>query len=502
MNVTECEVKCVDMSEEELSDWGSPILMEKNEEKQEHFFIEEENNCQDSGMEKEGLSTDRLIIMRTKKEREDDEIGWTKVEKKVKLRGQIKTEVIISSKEKLPKQFAIAKLFTALNFINIIKIKYINPYKIRMEVPDEDYATKVINCLEFEKRGWRVHRETDVNVSHGIIKNVDLELTEEQALEAIKCPNEIKVLSFKRLKRRNEAGEWIPSEVARIDFNCSYLPAHIYIDNLRVKVDPYIFPVTQCSRCWKFGHPKARCASRSIVCPKCCGSHENCETMQYKCVNCNGDHMALNRICPVYLREKRLRELMAEFNCSYKGACNLYVRPESIGASHQTINYKEENQNITTSNSFMNLPCDENTSHKYTPLLPEFSQLFTPKRPESSPCNKNNKRDTNSSINQPERDRCNQPERDRCNQPDCTPQRSTDDNDAHSNINDCRKVQFSELMVRLKEILFIKNFTLGEKVHNCAKCVIEWLVLVVVGNISEWPYVSCIIDFISKFING
>ncbi|XP_045456267.1 uncharacterized protein LOC123666106 [Melitaea cinxia] len=227
MNETECDqkVKYVDMSEEEeLRDWGSPISTEKNIEKQEHFFVEVVNNCQDSGKEKENLSTDRP----SKRTREEDDIGWTKVEKKIKKQGQIKIEVIISSKEKLPKQFAIAKLFTALNFIDIIKIKYINPYRIKMEVPNEDYATKVINCSEFEKRGWRVHREMDVNVSHGIIKHVDLELTEDQALEAIKCPNNVQVLSLKRLKRRNEAGEWIPSEVARIDF-LMLLLASIYL---------------------------------------------------------------------------------------------------------------------------------------------------------------------------------------------------------------------------------------------------------------------------------
>lgn len=39
--------------------------------------------------------------------------------------------------------------------------------------------------------------------------------------------------------------------------------------------------------------------------------------------------MAMTKICPVYLKERRIRELMAEFNCSYKKALLIYVPPFS-----------------------------------------------------------------------------------------------------------------------------------------------------------------------------
>lgn len=38
--------------------------------------------------------------------------------------------------------------------------------------------------------------------------------------------------------------------------------------------------------------------------------------------------MALSRTCPIYLKERRLRELMAEFNCTYRKALSMYVPPE------------------------------------------------------------------------------------------------------------------------------------------------------------------------------
>lgn len=38
--------------------------------------------------------------------------------------------------------------------------------------------------------------------------------------------------------------------------------------------------------------------------------------------------MSLNKSCPAFTKEKRLRDLMAEFNCSYRRALQIYVPPE------------------------------------------------------------------------------------------------------------------------------------------------------------------------------
>ncbi|CAH2105348.1 unnamed protein product [Euphydryas editha] len=89
MNESVCdqEVTYDDMSEDdELRGWVSPVLMDKNKEKQEHFFIEEVNECRDNGKEKEDFSTDRPI----KRIREEDDIGWTKVEKELRSRDNLR----------------------------------------------------------------------------------------------------------------------------------------------------------------------------------------------------------------------------------------------------------------------------------------------------------------------------------------------------------------------------------------------------------------------------
>lgn len=64
-----------------------------------------------------------------------------------------------------------------------------------------------------------------------------------------------------------------------------------------------------------------------VICPKCGNKHTNCQIKVYKCVNCSGNHMALSKNCPIYKKEKRIRELMSEFNCTYQKALTTYVPP-------------------------------------------------------------------------------------------------------------------------------------------------------------------------------
>ncbi|CAH1646015.1 unnamed protein product [Spodoptera littoralis] len=455
-----------------------------------HILIDEEggdkielveNSAEPTNNEIQVMEEDNIISRPIKRGREEDDEGsWTKVVRdKEKKHKQFKKEVFIWSKEKLPKQFAIAKLFNSIGLTEINHVKYINSYKLRIEVSTEECVNKLLDCQEFQTKGWKVYSATDVNTSYGVIRNVDLELKEDEILTAIKCPSNIQIISVKRLHRRHESG-WVPSEVVRIGFSGSHLPSFIYIDCLRTKVDPFVFPVTQCSKCWKFGHIKTRCPSNKIVCPKCTEQHSNCEVNKFKCVNCRGDHMALNRNCPVYAREKRVRELMAEYNCSYYVACNMYVKPQ-LPLDSQTMGQNEKPK-IDPNNSFNGLNIEESgSSYKYTTDL--FPPLFTPKRASSPQVSKQKKShlyNKNESVWYGHRE----------SSDNIPKQPTTTDKDASDNVNNTREVHFDELINRLKDIIFMRNYSINEKFYEIIKCCSKWLVLVFVDRISEWPIVN------------
>lgn len=229
-----------------------------------------------------------------------------------------KHEICMTSKEILPKQFGLAKYLRSLNVKNILRISYKNPYKVLIAFGKKEDADDLLNNKEIEDKGYRCQSTKELNLSYGVIKQIDLETEEKEISETLE--SEYEIISVRRLKRLSDTGSWVNSETVRLCFKSPKLPSYVNIYGSRLTVEPYVFPVTQCSGCWKFGHQLRSCPRKEKVCPKCGGTHENCETNIFMCINCKGPHMALNKSCPVYIKEKELRSLMSEHNCTYRSA--------------------------------------------------------------------------------------------------------------------------------------------------------------------------------------
>uniref|UniRef100_A0A2A4JBT8 RNase H type-1 domain-containing protein n=1 Tax=Heliothis virescens TaxID=7102 RepID=A0A2A4JBT8_HELVI len=236
-----------------------------------------------------------------------------------------KSNVIVSvtGKEVLPKQFGMAKLLRSLNIENIIRMNYKNAFKVLIYFNNRGDASKLVSCEQLLNLGYRVQMTDEFNLCYGIIKQVDLVIEEKEIFENITC--EYDVISVRRLKRQSYNGEWLNSESIRICFKGNTLPPYVYGYGCRFKVEPYTFPVSQCSVCWRFGHLSRSCPMKKQICPKCGNDHPNCETEKYICVNCKGPHMALYKKCPVFLKEKRIRDIMTENNCNYRKGLEIYL---------------------------------------------------------------------------------------------------------------------------------------------------------------------------------
>lgn len=236
---------------------------------------------------------------------------------------EVKILVSVTSLEQLPKQFGMARLLKAENIQKILKITSKNPYRILIEFENIDEANKLIENSKFKELGYRCQMVNINSLSYGIIKNIEVEIEEKEIIENIECEKE--VISVRRLKRRTNEGAWVNSEAVRICFNSPTLPMSIYMYGCPFKVEKYTFPVSQCSGCWKFGHLLRTCPTKKIMCPKCGDRHPNCETTHYTCINCKGQHMALDKKCPIFLKEKEIRRIMSSKNCPYRIALEMYL---------------------------------------------------------------------------------------------------------------------------------------------------------------------------------
>lgn len=405
-----------------------------------------------------------------KRVREEDLNAWTTVSKNPKKvkDNNTKFQVYISHKEKLPKQFALAKLFKECNIVNINAVKYMSPYKIRLNFEDELSLKGLFSCKRLSELGWKLQRAMETNFSYGVIKNVDLDIPDEEIKKSINCPNSVELESLNRLNRRNTEKEgWTPSESIRLCFKGPFLPAYVIIDGLKFRVDPYVFPVSQCSHCWRMGHTFKRCPSSKIVCPKCGDNHANCERKIFKCVNCLGTHMALDRNCPVFIKEKKIREIMAEYNIPYRKALTMYVpkehapEPENIPNPNNNIFEPEVVPGTSTGITYAEVTRNKNSSN---------IKKSNPKQPITK-----RKDDAIIQAETEHADEIHRPE-----------------NEAEGMENN---VNFSVLLSRLKEIIFLNSDTIQTKVKNVFKCCIEWFILFLVDDINDWPLLKYVLDF-------
>lgn len=230
---------------------------------------------------------------------------------------------LMSTQNMLPKQMALAKLLKSGNIQNVLRIKYKSPYKVFVLFDDKLQAEKLLSYQVILDLGVRAQFTDQANLAYGMIKGVDLEMNEQEVVDSLNSSEPI--LAAKRLKRMNDNGEWIDSETMRICFKSTVCPTYVYAFGCRFKVERYIFPVTQCAGCWKFGHIKRYCPLNKTLCPKCGKEHNNCEIETFKCLNCKGPHMALDKKCSFFIKEKAIRVIMSEENLTYKKALELYL---------------------------------------------------------------------------------------------------------------------------------------------------------------------------------
>lgn len=428
---------------------------------------------------------------------EDANESWCQVTNRKQRIREIResTELCITSKEAFPKQFALAKLFMSENISNIAKVKYINPFKINIELNNIN-AEKLMKCERLIDMGWRFQRPFEVGLSYGVIRNIELELTDAELLEAIS--GEPEVCNIRRLKRKNvEESEWIDCESVRVGFKGPILPTYICIYDMKVKVEPYVFPVTQCSKCWRYGHTHKMCPSKKSYCPKCAGKHETCDITIYKCINCTGSHRAMHKSCPVYVKEKQIRDLMAEHNCSYRKAMTMYVPPPIPVDTEEyfppTASSQEDIPLVPSRSSF---PPQESR-------LPTYAQkaAATTSRQEPTPMQIE---ETATSSKETTKKKKNRKKNKESNLDDIFMTETLSDVDSDSkNQSDSEQTRhsrpksdlsFNRLLLQLKNIIFQRDISIICKIQKVIQTSIDFAISWIFQNIPDWSFLLKIVN--------
>lgn len=435
--------------------------------------IEDHTQLSSGSMEDLRDSSDKNTRPEKRTRDVDEEEIWTHVTKSGKRRireginstreiSENKIEVCITCKDILPKQFALARLLKAENIKNISRVKYVNPYKVLITLDSEEDASQLCLNTAFKNKGWKCQKTLEVGLSYGVLRDCEEDLEDKEILESLSSPI-ADIIAIKRLNYRNLDGKWVPSQCIRVCFKGSTLPAFVYIHGIKTKVDQFKFPVTQCSKCWRFGHSGKLCPSRKLTCPKCSENHANCESQVYKCANCGGQHMALFKGCPMYLKEKRVREIMSEFNCTYKMAINMYVQASPRASPiRDTQNTYSFNTNPRTYAAVVNTP------------IPAQEQPESNKSP--------NKRHSKNVNKYPKITIRTEREWENISM---ETKSTASDRHVTNECNEKEKKTNCNLIQRLQEILFMKKCNMETKIKTILQIIGEWILSYVVKNIKD-----------------
>ncbi|XP_024081063.1 uncharacterized protein LOC112126367 [Cimex lectularius] len=149
------------------------------------------------------------------------------------------------------------------------------------------------------------HKDDIMNHKMGVIRGVEPDLPENEILNVTKSP--VCVKSVRRISKifseENNQARKVTLGTCILTFDSQLLPESITIYGSRCKVDPYVPPLRQCRKCYRFNHFQDQCRSKQR-CEICGLTHDEkspCNnSMKY--ANCSGNHKASDKTCPEYVR--------------------------------------------------------------------------------------------------------------------------------------------------------------------------------------------------------
>lgn len=195
--------------------------------------------------------------------------------------------------------------------------------------------------------------ESELRMSYSII--IPPELVESKAIVEIPADEELtekyiyenleikyyqgyainpKLLEVKRFSKPDGQNGRIDIDLVQLTFSGLILPAKICLDRIIFPVKPFIERVSQCSKCWRFGHLTKSCRRSKSICCKCGCSHDGICKKSTICVNCSKSHDAKYQYCETRIRlnkeakEKAYRRL--PMNCDMNGPSPLVTNIFSL----------------------------------------------------------------------------------------------------------------------------------------------------------------------------
>ena len=174
------------------------------------------------------------------------------------------------------------------------------------------------------------------------------------------------------------------SRMTIFTFNTDQVPDFLYIDRERFHVKQYKHRPLQCFNCFGYGHSSKRCTKQRSCAACSFPQHEGECTNPIVCVNCKGNHNAINKECEAFKSELiAIEKAQAEHLSIGQAKRLLFNRPQfnkivKNGKSNQKDQYKKPNSEskLQLSPAQLEVHAASQTSSKKDPSTPKGPSGF------------------------------------------------------------------------------------------------------------------------------
>lgn len=193
---------------------------------------------------------------------------------------------------------------------DIIDVRNAGRNRIKVEMRSGSAANSLVDLQLFPENHMEAYIPRFMTTKQGVIKNVDVALTDEEIRQEITCDKEIlNVRRYTKKINNNGSEQIVQQPVCVITFKSQRLPDYVYLYSVRCQVEPYVPPQIQCFICLQFNHRSSQCRGQP-KCAKCSGQHllSQCTSQNEPCcMFCQGKHLSTDRKCPEHRRLASLR---------------------------------------------------------------------------------------------------------------------------------------------------------------------------------------------------
>ncbi|GBM58402.1 hypothetical protein AVEN_63766-1 [Araneus ventricosus] len=138
--------------------------------------------------------------------------------------------------------------------------------------------------------------------------------------------NEIEIVEIRRFVKQNNTRETSPVLVTMLG---TRLPGYMKIWFTNQRIQSFIDRPRQCTKCYSFMHPSRVC-EKTPVCHSCGAIHSGICQVPQKCINCQGDHSATSKGCPLYIKEQNIMELKCRNHLTTAEARRIYNQSAKV----------------------------------------------------------------------------------------------------------------------------------------------------------------------------